>query len=86
MKRTAHLMVALLTAGVLSLSSCMTTTSYMITNNPLGTKKSDTKTKMLKLNQDVSLATTAKKGNISKIGLVQMKVRGVQMHTIIMGE
>lgn len=67
MKKT--LLIAL--TGVL-LSSCVTT-SYMITDNPVGTKTGVAKVRPFNKNQDFSIEAACKNGSISKVGTVEVR-------------
>ncbi len=60
-------------ALALFLGSCVIEQKAMVTGNPVGDKKVVLKTHSLKSDQDVSLETACKKGNISKVATVDYK-------------
>lgn len=66
---TFHLMIAL---GLFFLTSC-TTSAYLITDNPVGTKMGIARMGLFGKNKDVSIEAAAKNGKITKIGTVEMK-------------
>ena len=55
------------------LSSCVTT-SYMITDNPVGSKTGVAKYKMFSKDHDISLEKAAANGGITKIGTVETRI------------
>jgi hypothetical protein len=58
--------------AALGLSSCVSQT-YMVTDNPIGTKIGVARYKMFAKDADFSLEEAAKNGKITKIGLVEVK-------------
>lgn len=67
-------MKKLFTIGLLSLGLCScVTTSYMITENEVGTKTGVAKTHMFKQNKDISSEAACRNGGITKIGTVETK-------------
>jgi hypothetical protein len=55
-----------------ALSSCVSQT-YMVTDNPIGTKIGVARFKFFAKDSDYSIEAAAKKGKITKIGLVEVK-------------
>lgn len=53
------------------LSSCLVMTRHQTTGNPIGTKEGYVKGRLVG-NNDIGIATAAKKGGISKIGSVDI--------------
>lgn len=72
MKKTTKLILPLLAGCVFGLSSCVTT-SYMVTNNPVGTKTGVAKLALFGKDKDISLEKAAKNGKITKIGTVEQR-------------
>ena len=54
------------------LSSCVTST-YMVTDNPVGTKKGEAKLSLFGVDKDISLEKACKNGSITKIGTVEVR-------------
>jgi hypothetical protein len=65
---------SILLAGVagLFLSSCVTST-YMVTDNPVGTKTGVAKMSLFGKDKDISLEKAAANGKITKIGTVETR-------------
>ncbi len=61
-----------LSVGFLMLSSCVTST-YMVTDNPVGTKKGVAKLSLFGADKDISLEKACKNGEITKIGTVEVR-------------
>lgn len=61
-----------LSVGFLMLSSCVTST-YMVTDNPVGTKKGVAKLSLFGVDKDISLEKACKNGEITKIGTVEVR-------------
>lgn len=61
-----------LSVGFLMLSSCVTST-YMVTDNPVGTKKGEAKLSLFGVDKDISLEKACKNGAITKIGTVEVR-------------
>lgn len=61
-----------LALGLFSLTSCVQST-YLVTDNPIGTKKGEVRLKFFAKDNDISIEAAAKKGKISKISVVEMK-------------
>ncbi len=66
--------LTLLAAVVFSLSSCVVYESHTVTGNPIGTKRGVSKVGAFSKNKDFTMATTAKKAKIDKIGSVDTKL------------
>jgi hypothetical protein len=58
--------------GLFFLNSCVSST-YMVTDNPIGTKKGIAKLSLFGVDQDISLEKACKNGNITKIGTVEVR-------------
>ncbi len=77
-----------------SLASCSVTGPLMVTDNPVGTKRGEASRKIFLGiafgNTDLSIATAAKKGGISKVATVDWKVKGglfsQTFSTVVTGE
>jgi hypothetical protein len=65
---------ALVLCGLSSLlfSSCVTST-YMVTDNPIGTKTGVAKMSLFGIDKDISLEKAASNGKITKIGTVETR-------------
>ena len=61
--------------AMVALGSCTVSHTAILTNNPVGSKVGVTKAGAFMKNPDVSYKTAMKKGNISKIGIAEMKVK-----------
>ena len=75
-------------AGLFMLPSCVQQT-YMITDNPVGTKTGEAKLRMFSANKDISIEAAAKNGKITKIGTVEMRTTYfilVFVKTVVTGE
>jgi hypothetical protein len=87
MKKNPLLFV--LALGLLGLSSCVTTT-YMVTDNPVGNKTGVAKLSLFGKDKDISLETAAKNGKITKISTVEVKTTYVLIFpfvkTVVTGE
>ncbi len=59
--------------GLLSLSSCVISHSFVLTNNPVGSKQIVIDYSNVDTKQGVTYHQAIKQGNISKIGLVERK-------------
>ncbi len=73
----------------LSLSSCVSTT-YMLTDNEVGTKTGVAKVRPFKKDSDFSIEAACRNGGISKVGTVQVKHKNFGLFftvtTIVTGE
>ncbi len=70
MKRT-KLFISMLAMTAL-MSSCVTT-SYMVTDNAVGTKEGVARFKIFAKDKDISLEKAAANGKITKIGTVEVR-------------
>lgn len=70
MKKTKFLLA--IASMPLLMNSCIVYSNHTITGNPIGTKQGYVKSKMGSF--DAGLAAAAKKGKITKIGSVDIKV------------
>ncbi len=66
--------LTLLAAVIFSLSSCVVYESHTVTGNPIGTKKGVSRVGAFSKDKDFTMATTAKKAKIEKIGSVDTKL------------
>jgi hypothetical protein len=57
------------------LGSCTISHTAVITNNPVGTKEATVKTGVFSKDVDYSYSGAMKKGKISKVGIVETKVK-----------
>ena len=57
----------------LLLQSCIVMDSTQLTDNPIGSKKGVATMKMFSSNTDISIASAAKNGKITKIGSVEKR-------------
>lgn len=71
MKRNKLFTVAILACGLMS--SCVSST-YMVTDNPVGKKTGVAKLSLFGKDKDISLEKAAKNGKITKIGTVEVRV------------
>ncbi len=83
MKKVKFMFATALTA--VCLSSCSVTT-YMVTDNPVGTKTGVAKAKIGKKDADYSLEAACKAGNITKVGVVQVRYGMFSVTTTVTGE
>jgi hypothetical protein len=58
--------------GSIFFTSCVTST-YMVTDNPVGTKKGVAKLALFGVDKDISLEAACKNGGITKIGTVEVR-------------
>lgn len=83
------LVLPVVALSLFGLSSCVQST-YMITDNPIGTKKGEAKLSLFGKDKDISIETAAKKGKITKISVVEMKTTYILIFpvvkTIVYGE
>lgn len=70
MKKTKLFICAVAISGFMS--SCVTTT-YMVTDNPVGTKVGVAKLRFFAKDKDISLERAAAEGKITKIGTVEVR-------------
>lgn len=81
MKKTKLLIAGIALTGMMS--SCMTTT-YMVTDNPVGNKVGTAKSRLLfNKNIDYSLEKAATNGGIKKIGTAEIKVKTVLIFSTV---
>lgn len=66
---------ALLTLSVVSLVSCTVSHTIYVTNNPVGSKTAEVKTKFFSSKDLVSFHDAMKKGRIATIGVAEYKLR-----------
>lgn len=64
--------MVLLGISSLLFSSCVTST-YMVTDNPVGTKTGVARMSLIGIDKDVSLEKAASNGKITKIGTVETR-------------
>ena len=83
MKKVKFIFASALTA--VCLYSC-STTSYMVTDNPVGTKTGVAKGKVGQKDADYSLEAACKAGKITKIGVVQVRYGMFSVTTTVTGE
>jgi|APGre2960657404_1045060.scaffolds.fasta_scaffold34386_2 hypothetical protein len=83
MKKVKFLIASAVTA--VCLSSCSMTT-YMVTDNPVGTKTGVAKGKVGQKDADYSLEAACKKGKITKVGVVQVRYGLFSVTTTVTGE
>ncbi len=58
----------------LLLGSCVIYSRHYTTGNPVGTKEGFIKSRVIVLDQDMGIGAAAKRGNITKIATVDIKV------------
>jgi len=77
-------MKKLFTVGLvtLCLSSCVST-SYMVTDNEVGTKTGVAKAKPFKKNADFSIEAACRNGGITKVGTVEVKSKTFLIFTTV---
>ena len=83
MKKMNLIIATALTA--VCLTSC-SVTSYMVTDNPVGTKVGVAKGKIGQKDADYSLEAACKKGKITKIGVVEIRTGMFSVTTTVTGE
>lgn len=80
MKKTKLFICAVAISGFMS--SCVTTT-YMITDNPVGTKVGVAKLGFFAKDKDISLEKAAADGKITKIGTVETRTTFIVIFPIV---
>ena len=84
MKKTKLIIFGIAIAGLMT--SCVST-SYMITDNPVGNKVGTAKANILfGKNKDFSIEKAASSGGIKKIGTVETKIKFIFVTTTVTGE
>ena len=82
--------VALLGLGILSLGSCTTYHTAIVTNNPVGNKIGVAKAKVGDVDANFTYKSAMKNGKITKAGIAETKVKGFFIFytgiTIVTGE
>ncbi|MDA3882538.1 MAG: hypothetical protein PF481_04600 [Bacteroidales bacterium] len=75
--------------AVVMMTSCVVSQSYQLTGNPMGKKSGEASTNIFGTG-DYSIKTAANKGNINKIGAVEITVKtyifGFKTTTKVYGE
>ena len=81
----------LFTLGVsVMLGSCTISHSVVVTNNPIGSKRGEATTANMDVNTGVSYSTAIAKGDISKVGIAEYKMKtyvfSIRESMIVTGE